>query len=154
MTITVARPQLAPRERQVLAGLAEGNTLGEVASRLRLREGTARGYLDLAKSKLFGARSTESAIATGYAVNAITQPMPLPPEQLLLTPEQRALVPFIAQGMSAAQMAAQLTRPLNAVRRDGRELLAAARAVNPPHLVTRTWQHQVLTAKQVRTWLP
>lgn len=43
MTTTVATPALAPRERQVLEGLADGSTLTAVALDLKIREGTATG---------------------------------------------------------------------------------------------------------------
>lgn len=152
-TTTVAKVTLAPRERQVLQGLAAGDTLAVVALSLKIREGTAAGYLTLAKKRLHGVSETASAIAVAYATEAIDRPPLLDPETLFLPREQRDLVPFIAQGMTAAQMATELNRPVTDVRADGRELLATLQARNRAHLITHAWQFQVLTADQVIAWL-
>ena len=42
---------LSPRERDVLAASADGSTVGDVATRLRLSEGTVRNYLSAAIRK-------------------------------------------------------------------------------------------------------
>ncbi|MEE1797522.1 LuxR C-terminal-related transcriptional regulator [Streptomyces sp. JV176] len=153
MTEAVARVILAPRERQVVEGLTDGSTLAEVALDLQIREGTAAGYLKMAKNKLHGVSETAAAIAVGYAVRAITHPPLLDPETLYVPREQRDLVPLIARGMVAAQMATELSRPVTDVRADGRELLTNFGARNRNHLITRTWQFQILTADEVIAWL-
>ncbi|MFF5962799.1 LuxR C-terminal-related transcriptional regulator [Streptomyces collinus] len=152
-TTTVARITLAPRERQVLEGLADGSTLAAVALNLQIREGTAAGYLKLAKRKLYGVSENAAALAVGYASQAITQPEMLAPDGLYVPREQREIVPLIARGMAAAQMATELKRPVDIVRRDGRELLQNLMAQNRAHAITRAWQYQLLTADQVITWL-
>ncbi|WP_327352752.1 hypothetical protein [Streptomyces sp. NBC_01304] len=161
MTSTVARVILAPRERQVLEGLADGSTLAAVALDLKVREGTAAGYLKLAKAKLYGMGDLAAALAVGYATEAITRPELLDPTALNLPEKQRDLVPLVAQGMRAVQMATKLNRPIGDVRRDGRDLMAnlggtpdCPKIRNQAHLVTRAWQYQVLTADQVIAWLP
>ncbi|MFJ8953516.1 hypothetical protein ACIRO1_25715 [Streptomyces sp. NPDC102381] len=153
MTTTVARIVLAPREGQVLEGLADGSTLATVSLDLKIREGTAMGYLKLAKRKLHGVSETAAALAVGYATDAISPPNLLPPEALFLPREQRDIVSLIARGMAATQMATDLKRPVSDVRRDGRELLANLRAQNRAHVVTRAWQFQILTADEVNAWL-
>lgn len=152
-TTTIAKVVLTPRERQVVEGLAAGKALAAVALDLKIREGTASGYLKLAKNKLHGVSETAAAIAVGYAFEAITRPPLLDPETLFLPHEQRAIVPLIARGMAAAQMATELNRPVTDVRADGRELLTTLQARNRSHLITRAWQFQVLTADQVTAWL-
>ncbi|WP_149180495.1 LuxR C-terminal-related transcriptional regulator [Streptomyces sp. TRM49041] len=152
-TTTITKVVLTPRERQVLEGLATGDALAVVARDLKIREGTAAGYLKLTKNKLHGASETAAAVAVGYATEAITRPALLDPGMLFLPREQRDLVPLIARGMAAAQMATELDRPVTDVRADGRELLATLQARNRSHLVTRAWQFQVLTAGQVIAWL-
>ncbi|MGC5042472.1 LuxR C-terminal-related transcriptional regulator [Streptomyces albidoflavus] len=154
MTATrVAKVILAPREKQVLEGLATGNALAVVALDLKIREGTASGYLRLAKHKLHGVSETAAAVAVAYATDAIATPPLVSPETLFLPREQRDIVPLIARGMAAAQMATELNRSVTEVRADGRELLVSLQARNRAHLITRAWQHQILTAEQVIAWL-
>ncbi|MET7319548.1 hypothetical protein [Streptomyces sp. NPDC005549] len=153
MTTAIARIILAPRERQIIEGLCDGSTLAAVAQELTIREGTAAGYLKLAKRKLHGVSDNAAAIAVGYATEAIARPKLLDPEELVLPLEQRQLVPFVARGMHSAQMATELRRPVAIVRRDGRDLMSNFRAKNPAHVVTRAWQYQILTAEQVISWL-
>ncbi|MEV0982131.1 LuxR C-terminal-related transcriptional regulator [Streptomyces sp. NPDC049915] len=153
MTTTITKVVLAPRERQILEGLANGSTLADVAQRLVIREGTAAGYLKVAKRKLHGMGETPAAVAVAYATRAIEEPEPRDPGGLDLPAEQRDLVPLIAQGMSGIQMAAELKRPVEIVRRDARALMAALGARNPTHVVTRAWQYRLLTADQVGAWL-
>lgn len=150
-TTTTAKVVLAPRERQVLQGLAAGNTMAAVALDLKIRHGTAEGYLKLAKNKLH-VSETVSAVAVGYATEAIQRPPLLDPEALFLPHEQRDLLPLVAQGMAATQMAVELGRPVTDVRKDGRELLLSLQAHNRAHLITRAWQFRVLTAGQVIAW--
>ncbi|MFB6533080.1 LuxR C-terminal-related transcriptional regulator [Streptomyces noursei] len=150
---TVVRYLLAPRERQVIEGLAEGDTVAAVARSLGLAESTAAGYLKLAKKKLRGTRDISAAVAVGYALRAIGQPVPLDPGAVCLLPEERELVPLIARGLGPAEMASEVRRPLNIVRRDGRRLLVGLGAKNRPHVVKRAWQVGILTEEQVTAWL-
>ncbi|MGD6751957.1 hypothetical protein [Streptomyces sp. BH105] len=150
---TVARIDLAPRERQVLEGLADGTPLSTVALNLKIRDSTARGYLKLAKRKLHGVTENSSALAVAYATEAITCPGLLDPEGLFLPREQRELVPLIGQGRSAGQMAVELKRPVAIVRRDGRDLMLNLRATNRAHVIRQAWAYQVLSANEVIAWL-
>ncbi|MER7986471.1 LuxR C-terminal-related transcriptional regulator [Streptomyces noursei] len=152
-TTTVARVTLAPRERQVLEGLADGSTLAAVALRLSIREGTASGYLKFAKRKLYGVSENAAALAVGYTTEAISRPPLLDPETLFLPDNQRDIVPLLALGMTAAHMAAELKQPVHIIRRDGRDILTNLRARNRVHAVKRSWELQLLTAEQVTTWL-
>lgn len=52
---------LSPRERDVLAASADGSTIGDIASRLHLSEGTVRNYLSSAIQKV-GARNRIEAV--------------------------------------------------------------------------------------------
>ncbi|MFF5567692.1 hypothetical protein ACFY7Z_20415 [Streptomyces sp. NPDC012623] len=149
----IATVLLAPRERQVLEGLSVGSTLAEVALNLKIREGTAAGYLKMAKNKLHGVSETPAAVAVGYATRALTHPPLLDPETLYLPREQRDLIPLIARGMGPAQMATELNQPVTAVRADGRGLLTNLGARNRTHLITRAWQVQILTSDLVAEWL-
>ncbi|MFE5847565.1 hypothetical protein ACFQ7N_38700 [Streptomyces niveus] len=168
MTTTIVRVTLAPRERQVVEGLADGSTLDAVAQNLKIRKGTAAGYLKFAKRKLYGVSENAAALAVAYAAQAITRPELLEAEALDLPREQRALVPLIARGMTAAQMATELKkssrrRPVgpvstgmpsvDIVRRNSRALMVSLEARNPAHVITRAWQYQILTADQVTAWL-
>ncbi|MFD6989392.1 LuxR C-terminal-related transcriptional regulator [Streptomyces sp. NPDC059943] len=166
MTTTIVRVILAPRERQVVEGLADGSTLSTVARNLKIRQGTASGYLKFAKRKLHGVSENAAALAVGYTTGAITRPDLLAPETLDLPREQRDLVPLIARGMTIAQMATELkqspgthpVKPAGAasvtmLRRNIGELTANLQARNRAHLITRAWQYQILTADQVTAWL-
>ncbi|MFE6031015.1 helix-turn-helix domain-containing protein [Streptomyces niveus] len=148
-TKTIGRVILAPRERQVVEGLADGSTLATVARNLKIREVTAAGYLRLGKRKLHGVSENAAALAVGYATQAITRPELLDPEGLDLSREQRNLVPLIARGMTTAQMVPELRQPVQIIRRYGRELQQSLSAKNRAHVVTRAWQYQVLTADHV-----
>ncbi|GAA3082869.1 LuxR C-terminal-related transcriptional regulator [Streptomyces rectiviolaceus] len=151
----VTRIILAPRERQVLEGLAAGASLPVVANDLKIREGTAAGYLKNAKRKLHGVNETPAAVAVAYATEAIVRPELRDPETLFLPREQRVLVPLIARGLTAAQMVTELTpKPkVDIIRRDCRELRVNLQALNRAHLVTRAWEFQILNAEQVIAWL-
>ncbi|MFI0219055.1 LuxR C-terminal-related transcriptional regulator [Streptomyces lydicus] len=153
MTTTVTKVILTPRERQILEGLADGSMLAAVALHLHIREGTASEYLKLAKRKLHGVSETTAALAVAYATEAITQPQLLGSQSLHLLRGQRELVPLVARGMTVAQMATDLKRRVDVIRRDGRQLLVNLQARNPAHLVTRAWQYQILTAEEVIEWL-
>ncbi|MFE4610859.1 DUF6415 family natural product biosynthesis protein [Streptomyces niveus] len=107
-TKTIVRVTLAPREQQVVEGLADGSTLAEVAQNLKIRQGTASSYLKFAKRKLHGVSENTAALAVGYTTRAITPPDLLDPETLDLPHEQLDLVPLIARGMTIAQMATEL----------------------------------------------
>lgn len=52
---------LSPRERDVLAAGADGSTIGDIATRLHLSEGTVRNYLSAAIHKV-GARNRIEAV--------------------------------------------------------------------------------------------
>jgi two-component system, NarL family, response regulator DesR len=52
---------LSPRERDVLAASADGSTIGDIARRLHLSEGTVRNYLSSAIRKV-GARNRIEAV--------------------------------------------------------------------------------------------
>jgi two-component system response regulator DesR len=52
---------LSPRERDVLAASADGSTIGDIAGRLHLSEGTVRNYLSSAIHKV-GARNRIAAV--------------------------------------------------------------------------------------------
>ncbi|MFF2852974.1 LuxR C-terminal-related transcriptional regulator [Streptomyces sp. NPDC058001] len=153
MTTTPAATALSPRERQVLVGLAAGRTLAVIAADLGLGAGTVGGYLKLAKEKLRG-REITSAIARGYATEAIPGPPLLDPKRVILPRGQRELVLLITTGMHAPQIAAELHLPLANVRDDVRELLTSVNALNRAHLITRAWQYQILTKELVCKWLP
>lgn len=150
---TVVKYLLAPRERQVIEGLAEGDTVAAVARSLGLAESTAAGYLKLAKKKLHGTRDISAAVAVGYALRAIGRPIPLDPGAVCLLRAERELVPLIARGLGPTEMASAVQRPLNIVRRDGRRLLVGLGAKNRPHVVKRAWQFEILTEEQVTAWL-
>ncbi|MGG2460155.1 LuxR C-terminal-related transcriptional regulator [Streptomyces sp. RGM 3693] len=153
MTTTVAKYLLAPREREVVEGLADGNTLSVVAHTLGITENTAGSYLKLAKKKLHGVRENAAAVAVGYATRAIGRPKLLVPDALCLLCEEAELVPLIARGLGPQEMAGKLQRPLNIVRRDGRGLFVSLGARNRPHAMKRAWQFQLLTEQQVIAWL-
>ncbi|EST31697.1 hypothetical protein [Streptomyces niveus] len=169
-TKTMVRVILAPRKRQVVEGLADGSTLATVARNLMIRQGTASGYLSVAKRKLHGVSENNAALAVAYASQSITRPELLDPETLNLPREQRDLVPLVARGMTVAQMVTELkpsprTRPVRPeaagtggpavaiIRRNVGELTASLQARNRAHLITRAWQYQILTADQVTAWL-
>ncbi|MFE2944700.1 hypothetical protein ACFXKG_37530 [Streptomyces sp. NPDC059255] len=153
-TTTFAKIILAPREKQVVEGLGDGSTLHEVALGLKIRESTAAGYLRLAKRKLHGTSENAAMLAVAYATESIAPPETLDSEELSVPREQLDLVPLIAQGMRGPEMAAELKRHLDLVRRDGRRLMTNLRARNPAHITTRAWQYRFLTAEQVFAWLP
>lgn len=153
MTITSIRVALGPRERQVMEGLAAGDTLTEVAEKLGISYGTAQGYRKLAKRKLFGVSEAVAAVAAAYAADAIARPELVSAGAPRVSASQRTLIPLIAQGMTAAQMATKVRRPVDDVRADALELRETVGARNACHLITVLWQHEMITADEVATWL-
>ncbi|WP_169985919.1 response regulator transcription factor [Microbispora sp. H10836] len=57
---------LSPRERDVLSAAADGSTIGDIAARLHLSEGTVRNYLSAAIHKT-GARNRIEAVRKAQA---------------------------------------------------------------------------------------
>ncbi|MGW6605421.1 LuxR C-terminal-related transcriptional regulator [Streptomyces sp. NPDC055036] len=144
---------LAPRERQVLERVANGVELFDVALDLSIGRGTAASYLQSARKKLHGVRSTRAAVAVGIVTRAITAPTLLDPGELSLPRPQLEIALLKAQGMSLSQIATTLDRPRTEVNADGIKLSAALDARNDNHLVTRMWALWVLDAEQVAKWL-
>ncbi|MET8690536.1 helix-turn-helix transcriptional regulator [Streptomyces sp. NPDC004732] len=152
--MTVSSYALAPRERQILAGLADGDTLVEVAARLQISYGTAQTYRRHAKAKLHGVSESTAALAVAYANEAIAAPEQLDPEAIVVPPEQRDLIALLARGFTPSQMATELRRPISVVRADGRSLLVTLRAKNNCQAIKRAWQYGLLTRDEVMAWLP
>lgn len=143
---------LAPREREVLESAADGLVVAEVARELNITEHTVSSYLRSAKQRLYDVRDTAAAVAIAYAVSAIDLPQAPGLKAPPLPAEQCALVPLIAQGMTAHQMSASLAQPVHTVRAAARELLVNLDARNRVHLVKRAWCCQLLTGVQVKAW--
>ncbi|WP_405749349.1 LuxR C-terminal-related transcriptional regulator [Streptomyces sp. NBC_01411] len=151
-TSTVAKINFAPREKQVVQGVADGQTVPEIALSLSIGAHTVAGYLKLAKLKIPGANSNPSIVAVSYATDSIPAPKLLDLTDLCLPGKQLDLVPLTAQGMRPKQMAGFLNRDIDVVRRDARDLMTNLQAKNPAHAVKRAWQYQLLTAEQVLAW--
>ncbi|MEU2875969.1 LuxR C-terminal-related transcriptional regulator [Streptomyces sp. NPDC007070] len=152
---TTTKVALSPQEKQVLEGLAAGDSTADIARRLEIRHSTVGDFLKTARIKLHGACDSVAAVAAGFATGAIGRPPLLDPEAVFVSREQRELVPLIARGLSAEQVAAELKppRPVADVRADARELLSSLGARNRCHLVTRAWQYRLLTEDRVSAWL-
>ncbi|MGW4345246.1 LuxR C-terminal-related transcriptional regulator [Streptomyces sp. NPDC004690] len=151
-TTTVA---LSPQVKQVLEGLAAGDSTADIARRLEIRHSTVGDFFKTARIKLHGAYDSVAAGAAGFATGAIGRPPLLAPDAVSVSREQRELVLLIARGLSAEQIAAELKppRPVADVRAGARELLSSLGVRNRCHLVTRAWQYQLLTDDRVTAWL-
>lgn len=141
---------LSSREQEVLRQLAYGNTLRQVAGILRIKEGAAQFRLRTAKAKLHGVRTTSTAIAVGYATRSLPRPPILGRLIRNFPDELRVLVPVIAQGKSAKQIASHFSMSIVEVRADCHRLLTSLQAKNRPHMITRAWQYQILTEQQIK----
>jgi DNA-binding NarL/FixJ family response regulator len=62
--------RLTPREREVLAGLADGRSNREIAAALRLHEATVRNYVSQVLAKLGVRDRTQAALAAGRGWSA------------------------------------------------------------------------------------
>lgn len=71
-----ALPGLSPRERQVLAGRARGESFRSIAARLYLSDKTAAGYMDQVKDKFAAYLRTHSAADLEYSLGL--EPLGLP----------------------------------------------------------------------------
>ncbi|MFJ4800133.1 LuxR C-terminal-related transcriptional regulator [Streptomyces murinus] len=152
-TTIVTTAKLSPRERQVLQGIAAGDSLPFIAQRLEVEYNTVASYAKRAKFKLRCVKDVGAAVAVGYATGAISPPPLLEAGALLVPREQRVLLPLVARGMRATQMASELKWPIKVVRATERALFVALDARSRPHLVTRAWERRMLTAEQVVSWL-
>lgn len=144
---------LAPRERAVLCGLAEGLSLADVARALEISESATSSYLRSARRRLYQVSETPPAIAIAYAFRAIAPPPRQDPAELSFPREQRYLVPLISQGLTASQVSRTLSLPLDNTQQEFREALESVSARNRVHFVARAWAYGLLTAEHVATWL-
>ncbi|MFF5719275.1 DUF6415 family natural product biosynthesis protein [Streptomyces buecherae] len=144
---------LAPRERAVLQGLADGLLISEVARSLGISDGTADGYLRSARRRLHEVRDTPPAVAIAYAHAALDPPPPQDRKRLFLPHDRRYLVPLLAQGMTAPQISRNLSLPLEDVRQEAREALRGVGARNRAHFVKQAWAYRLLTTQHVLDWL-
>ncbi|WP_307816966.1 LuxR C-terminal-related transcriptional regulator [Streptomyces sp. CRPSP2-6A1] len=149
--LPVAR--LSLREQQVLQDIAAGDSLWAIAQRLEVEYNTVASYAKRARFKLRCVKDAGAAVAVGYATGAISPPLLLEAAALSVPREQRVLLPLIARGMQAAEMASALKWPVKIVRATERALFVALDASSRPHLVTRAWERRMLTAEQVISWL-
>ncbi|MFJ9434891.1 DUF6415 family natural product biosynthesis protein [Streptomyces sp. NPDC101490] len=154
-TVTPLQPViLAPQERQVLEGLADGTGIDQVAFTLSITSGTASGYVKSARAKLGPwAPDVPSALAVSYAIEAITAPVLRRRDEIYVSGERQALIPLIAQGLPSPQIALALGRPIQEVRADCRGLRIDVDARNNAHLISRAFEFQLLTAADVAGWM-
>lgn len=73
----VARATLSPRETEILAGLAQGRTVQDIAHMLGISAGTAETHLRNARSKL-GVSSRLHAVVEAIRLNLVDPPRELP----------------------------------------------------------------------------
>lgn len=73
----VARNSLSPRETEILAGLAQGRSMRDIADTLGIRPGTAETHLRNARSKL-GVSSRLEAVVEAIRLKLVEPPRDLP----------------------------------------------------------------------------
>lgn len=148
MTLTARQPaHLSTRERGVVAGIADGFPMPQVAQKLGISESTAKSYLNAVRDKL-GVRETPALIHNAYRAEVLSRPCPND-ERPVVTLEQWTILHCMAAGYTAKQMATELNRPLTDVRKDTRTLLKVLNAETPAHAVTRGWQHRMLGGQPI-----
>ncbi|MEU0663935.1 response regulator transcription factor [Streptomyces lavendulocolor] len=138
MSATTQVRTLSSRERQVVQGLANGLIVPLIARQLGLSPQTVNSYCLAAKVK-FNVRKAAALVHAAYEAGEIPEPASAP-VAVPLPDGQRALLPLIAQGKSAPQMAAELARPVTDVRNDVRSMMSALGVEQQPHLITRARQ--------------
>jgi DNA-binding CsgD family transcriptional regulator len=129
---------LSDRQREVMAELASGKLMSEVATALTMTVNTVRSHLNEVRGKL-GARELPALVHCAYRTGALPRPAP-DPHRPDISLDQWAVLHHIAAGRTARQMTTELRRPLTVVRKDARDLLDLLQARNPGHAISRAWQ--------------
>jgi DNA-binding NarL/FixJ family response regulator len=100
--------ELTPREREVLTLTARGLSTADVAATLFISEATMKTHLARLMVKL-GVREKAQAVAAFYQFAARSEQTPTPVEIVQLTPREREVLILVAEGLSNADVAAQLS---------------------------------------------
>ncbi|WP_431984133.1 LuxR C-terminal-related transcriptional regulator [Streptomyces qinglanensis] len=139
---TPAKADLTSQELQVLAQLADGDTLFEAARALGLTTPTVEGSVRRAKRKLHGqgCYSTTLTLALAYTTGVLDPPQPQLHSPRALSGTERAVLRHIVQGGTARQAASELGLPERTFHRRSSHLRQRLGARTPPHLVTLAWR--------------
>lgn len=146
-------PHLTPRQYQVLQRLAAGATIMEITQEFHITLGTASTHINGARDALGITRTLRYQgygllVHTAYTKNVLPKPRPCRP--IALTPQQRALGSYVAQGLTAAQTAELLgTMSASMVRNHLRVLIGTVQSRNRWGMVTRLHQLGVLGAQDI-----
>lgn len=136
---------LTPREAQILAGLARGETYAQIAARLHLTPATMKGTVERLRFR-HGVGTGEELVHLGYTWGWLTALPPEPRQAVALSGRQREVLQHIATGLTNEQIAVRLGISPSTVIEYGRRLRHALDAHNRPHLVALAHQHGHLIA--------
>ncbi|MEU5425907.1 helix-turn-helix transcriptional regulator [Streptomyces olivoreticuli] len=125
--------RLTAREVQVLALVAEGNALGEVAAELSITTGTVSTRLDHARDKL-QARSRPAMVHAALVTGELTPPDPAPAPETF-TESDRGVWTALATLSTISEIAAALSVSEEAAKAEIRALIVRTGARDQAHLV-------------------
>ncbi|MFC8276277.1 LuxR C-terminal-related transcriptional regulator [Streptomyces sp. NPDC057271] len=108
----------------ILAGLARGRSLGEIATDTLTPYATVKNRVEALKTRI-GARSAAHAVAVAYRAGWMASLPPEPRTTVRLSPRQHAILTLLADGLSDQQIASQLGISTNTLRTHIRRLYTA-----------------------------
>jgi DNA-binding NarL/FixJ family response regulator len=100
--------QLSAREQEVLTLFARGLSNSDAAAKLSISEATVKTHLARIMMKL-GVREKAQAVAAFYQFVAQSEQAPAPAKMAELTPREREIFILVAEGLSNADIAVQLS---------------------------------------------
>ncbi|OII63795.1 hypothetical protein BJP40_02635 [Streptomyces sp. CC53] len=140
---------LRPFERQLLAGLARGRTVVQIAEDTHTRIATVRSRYKRLRTRLH-VRTGAQAVAQAYAHGWLTGLLPEDRPAVRLTPRERAVLEAAAAGLSVDRIALRLDLARGTVQTHLRTAYARLDARNQPHAVPLAIQHRHITPTPTR----
>lgn len=143
------RAPLTPRQIQILAGIARGQSNAQIGEALGLTAEGVRSHVGRICQQL-GTSSRVALVAYGYQHGLLAGLAPEPRIITHVTTRQRQLLALMAQGLSTAEIADQLHLAAHTVTSHARRLYAQLQATGRPHAVALAYQHGLLTTPAYR----
>jgi DNA-binding CsgD family transcriptional regulator len=132
---------LRPYDRPILAGLARGKRIAQIATDLGVPEETVRSRLFRLRRRM-GARCSAHAVALAYRYGWLDGLRPEPRPVVRLADRQRECLALAARGLTNAEIAIRLGLNINTVNVHMRRAYRRLEALDRPHAVALAVQHR------------
>jgi len=141
---------LSGRPLQVLRLLAEGGTPHTIAVELGIEKHTVHCYLEDVRRKTGvgkGGAADPAAVEAAYASGILPSPDRIA-DGVDVPEQQRVLIPLLARGLAAEEIASVLKRRVSDVNWALRALQRTLGASSPAHVITRARQYGLVTSAE------